>query len=302
MELLLLIAGLVVVGKFSSVVVESAIKLSQITGISRAVIGFIFIGIGTSLPELSIGIISALESRPELSAGNLLGANIMNMTLILGLMAFVGFNLGKIYAQKMQRALMLTTVVSLIIAMMSVTSFLFGAFLVCVYYLFFATIMKEGFVLGDKINGSDAAKTALKLTVSIVIVIAAAYVTTNSALALSGSLGLSSSIIGAAVLSIGTTMPELSVNIAAIRKRNIPLAVGDSIGTIVSNIVLIMGIVSMITPVIVSAEIIILGVISILAYSTVYIMAGRMAFGIKEGLLLLSFYVAYIFYLVLGAA
>lgn len=300
-DLLLLLSALVIVGKFSSVIVDSAVRLSQITGISRAVIGFIFIGVGTSLPELAIGIISSLERQGALSVGNLIGANVTNLTLILGIMSFIGFNLGKIYAQKMKRAVALTAGITFILILGGVTSFLFGLFLVCVYYLFFATIMKEGFVLDNRINGS-VARAALKLVISISIVVAAAYVTTNSAVALASVLGIASPLIGATLISIGTTVPELSVNIAAIKKRNIPLAVGDSIGTIVSNLALILGIVSMINPVIISAEIAALGITSILACAIVYVLAGRMAFGLKEAFFLSSFYVLYLLFIMLSGA
>lgn len=293
-DFLLLILGLAVLAKFSAVVVDAAAKLSQITGISKIFIGFIFIGLATSLPELSIGIISSFGNNGALSVGNLLGANITNLTLILGLMAFIGFNLGKIYSSQLKRAIAVTMGIAIMLMFIGSVGLLFGAFLLCIYYLFSAAIMKEGLAIGEQVYTFEAAKAGLKMIVSVIVVIASAYVATNSAVALAASLGMSSAIIGATIISIGTTMPELSVNIAAVRKRNISLAIGNTVGTITTNLAMVLGVVAMINPVIISAEIILLASVFAAICAVVYVLASRLKFGIKEGLLLASIYVIYI--------
>lgn len=293
-DFLLLLAGIVVVAKFSSVVADAAVTLSRITGISKTVIGFIFIGLGTSLPELSIGVISSLENHGTLSVGNLLGANITNLTLILGLMAFIGFNIGNIYSLKLRQTLAATAGISFILIYMGSAGLLFGLFLLCIYYIFSTAIIKDGFVAGEKTDTAEAVKAAIKLIVSVAIVVTAAYVTTETALRLAASLGVADSIIGATIISIGTTMPELGINVAAVRKRNISLAIGDTIGTIISNLALILGIVTMINPVVITADIIVLGIMSIAVCSFVYLLSLRQKFGIKEAVILVSMYIIYI--------
>ncbi len=300
LDLFLLLSALAVIAKSSSIVVDSAVKLSQITGVSRTVIGFIFIGVATSLPELSIGIISSLENQGTLSVGNLLGANVMNLTLILGLMSFVGFNIGKIYSQQLKRAIAITVGIAIMIISAGSAGFLFGAFLVSVYYLFSAAIMRGGFAVAQ-VNALEALRAAVKLIVSVAIVVMSAYVATNSAVSLAGALGISNAIIGAAIISIGTTMPELSVNVAAILKRNIPLAIGDMTGTITTNLALVLGIVTMINPVIISPDIALLSALLVMAGLAAYLLAGRMAFGIKEALFLTAIYFVYISVLLVGA-
>lgn len=301
LDFLLLLLGLAVVAKFSTIVVDSAAKLSQITGISRTVIGFIFIGIATSLPELSVGVISSLEREGELSVGNLLGANVTNLTLILGFMAFIGFNLGKIYSQQLKRAIAVTAGIAVMLISLGTAGFLFGVFLLSVYYVFSVAIMREGFAVGE-VNTLEAAKSALKLIISVAIVVASAYVATNSAIALAAVLGVSSTIIGATIISVGTTMPELSVNIAAVRKRNIPLAIGNTIGTITANLALILGVVAMMNPVLISADAVLLGLILVAISSIVYVLADRMVFGIKEALFLSSVYIIYLLLLLVFGA
>ncbi len=294
LELFLFLSALAVVAKFSTVVVDSATKLSQVTGISRTVIGFAFIGVATSLPELSIAVISSLEKQGALSLGNVLGANIMNLTLILGFMAFIGFNLGSVYSQQLKRAIAIAAGIAFMLLFSSTAGFLFGAFLLSVYYLVFAALIRDGFVSAGNVSAFDAAKSAVKLLTSVFIVVAAAYVVTNSALLLASDIGISAPLIGATIISVGTTMPELSVNVAAVKKRNISLAVGDLIGTLVANLALVFGIAAMINPITISQDILSLAVISLLAYSVVYVLSRRMVFGLKESLLLISMYVLYI--------
>lgn len=293
-DFLLLLAGIAVVAKFSSIVADAAVTLSRITGISRTVIGFIFIGLGTSLPELSIGVISSLENHGTLSVGNLLGANITNLTLILGLMAFIGFNTGNIYSLKLRQTLAATAGISFILIYTGSAGFLFGLFLLCIYYVFSTAIIKDGFVAGEKTDTAEAVKAAIKLIVSVAIVVTAAYVTTETAIGLAVSWGIADSIVGATIISIGTTMPELGINVAAVRKRNISLAIGDTIGTIISNLALILGIVTMINPVVITADIIVLGIMSIAVCSFVYLLSLRQKFGIKEAVILVSMYIIYI--------
>jgi len=294
LDLFFLLSGLAIIAKFSSIVVDAATKLSQITGISKTAIGFIVIGVGTSLPELSIGLISSLENHGELSVGNLLGANITNLTLILGFMAFIGFNLGKIYSQQLKRAIAITAGIAVILVSLGTAGFLFGLFLLSIYYMFSMSVMRKGIIIGENVDTFVAAKAALKLLISVAIVVMSAYVTTNSAISLAAVLGMSNTIIGATIISIGTTMPELSVNLAAVRKRNLSLAIGDFIGTITSNLALILGIVTIINPVHMSADILLLASLFLATSMLVYVLASRLSFGLKESLLLTAIYVIYL--------
>jgi cation:H+ antiporter len=298
LDFLLFLSGLAVVAKFSTVAVESAVKLSQITGMSKTLIGFIFIGLSTSLPELAVGVVSSLGNNGHLSAGNVIGANITNLTLILGLMAFTGFNLGKIFSRQLKDAIAVTTGIALILLFMGTATLLFGLFCVCLYYTSSAAIAKRGIAIGD-VN-AESAKAAIRLLASVAAVVTGAYIVTNSAVTMSEMLGISSPILGATILSIGTTLPELSVNVAAVKKRNISLAVGDTIGTITSNLALILGVAIMINPISITRDILFLAAFLAAINSIVYVLAGRMTFWLKESLLLISLYVLYILFAVVG--
>ena len=93
-DLAILLVFTAILVKSSDIVIINAIRLSNILKINQAAVGFIFIAISTSLPEITIGILSALNGNSLLSVGNVIGANITLMTLVIGIMAFFGFNLG----------------------------------------------------------------------------------------------------------------------------------------------------------------------------------------------------------------
>lgn len=302
MEPFIFIISLAVLAKFSILVVNAAAELSQTTGISRTFIGFIFVGLATSLPEFSIGIISSIENMGEISVGNLLGANITNLTLILGVMAFIGFNMGKIYSRQIMDAALAVAGICLMLVLIGGAGLIFGVFLLCVYYIFSSSVMKHGFVSGDVVSTPQAAKTAAKLVLFVAVVVISSYVITDSAVLLASDLGIPAAIIGATIISVGTTLPEMSVNIAAVMKRNISLAIGDTTGTVVSNISMILGTVVLINPVAVSADIAALALALAAVSGVVYFMANRQVFGMKESAILVSIYAAYMFYFVTHGA
>jgi cation:H+ antiporter len=126
------------------------------------------------------------------------------------------------------------------------------------------------------------------------MVVASAYIVTHSAITISKNFGIAEAILGATILSIGTTLPELSVNMAAIKKRDIGLAIGDTIGSLVTNLTLILGISSIINPITISnLESFLLGFF-VLVSIIILFLATRMRFDKWTGVVLISIYVAYI--------
>ena len=289
--------ALIVLAKSSSITIEKAVKLSQLSGINQIAVGFIFIAVATSLPELSIAIISSLQGEGILSVGNLVGANITNIALIIGLASLVGFNLGKIFSARIEQAVIATAVIAFFMLVLGKISLVFGIFCVVLFYLFLSSVMKDGFVVGngnDKIKILEKLKAAIYLLLAVSVVVISAFVVTDSAVKLSRILGIAESLIGATVVAMGTTLPELSVGIAAIRKRNISILVGDLVGSLVTNLTLILGIVAVINPLAIDKGIF-AALASFIAISLVFLLLSyRMKFGFREGFILLSLYTIYL--------
>ncbi len=295
-EILLLIAALLVLVKSSSATINSAVRLSSLTGINQLAIGFILIAVATSLPEFSIAVLSSLRGEGILSLGNIAGANIANLTLIFGMMSFTGFNLGKIYSVKIDQAIIATSFIAIYLILFGVADIAIGLFGIAVFYLFSETVMKEGFAAtdGTGIKTVEIVKSLFYLLASVLLVLLSAHVVTDSAIKLSKMLGIAESVIGATVIAVGTTLPELSVGMAAVRKGNISLAVGDTVGSIVANMSLILGTSALISPITLGFETIVI-LASLIAVNIIFLfLVYRMNFGRKEGIFLLSLFAAYI--------
>ncbi len=292
LEILLLVLSLFVLVKSSNGTVDNATRLAKVSGISPTIIGFIFIGISTSLPEFAIALASSLEGEGQLSLGNLIGSNVYNLTLIFGLMSLIGFNAGKIFSSQLKYAAFITTLIAAFLLYIGSSGLIFGLFLLSLFYLFSASIKKVSLFYRKKNN--NAAKDVAKLVFSVAAVVISARVVIDSAVQIASYAGISETIIGATLLAFGTTLPEMSVNITAVRKRNIALAIGDTAGTIVANMTLVLGVASIINPIAVTQDISRLLLMLITVNAIFFFMAQRLSFGTKQGLVLLSAFAIYL--------
>jgi len=297
-DILLLAVGIIFLVKFSDVTIERAAHLSKLTGISHFAIGFIFIAVSTSLPEFSIAVISALAKENDLSLGNLVGANITLLTLIIGLLAFVGFRPSKKDFLELDLAVIITSIVALFLLATKVSNLAVGIFAVILFYVFSEQIVSKGIDIGMNNNKGlpvvDKVKASLELVASVLVVVASAYIVTQSAINISKTFGIAETILGATILSIGTTLPELSVNTAAIRKNDIGLAVGDTVGSIVTNLTLILGISSIINPIIIGRIESFILALFVLVSLVFLFLATRLEFDKWTGVILIAMYIVYL--------
>lgn len=298
LDAVVLIAALLVLVKASNITIEKAARLSKLTGISHVVIGFIFVAVSTSLPELSIAVISAAAKENQISFGNLLGANITLLTLVLGIMAFAGFKPKRKDFLELDQAVIITTIMALFLIVTKISNIAVGIFSIILFYVFSEQVVREGVDVGMNNNKglpiSDKIKAAAELIASVLVVVASAYVVTSSAVSISKSFGIAETIIGATIISIGTTLPELSVNMAAIKKKDFGLAVGDTIGSIVTNMTLVLGVSSIINPITIGRiESFLLGFF-VLTSLLFLLIATRMRFDKLAGLALIGIYAGYI--------
>jgi cation:H+ antiporter len=297
-ELLWFIIGIILLVKFSDLTIQNAVKLSHKSGISKMAIGFILIAVATSLPELAIAITSSIKHEGLLSFGNLIGANVTNLTLIFGLMAIFGLRLNNKDAEKSVIALLAATIIGVFVLVLGGVDFAFGIFLVIIFYAFSRMVMKEGVNIKnmdrkERVHGLIS-RYLVYLLISVFIVVLAANVVTDTAIILATQLGISEALIGATILAMGTTLPELSVGIAAVRRRNVELAVGNALGSVITNITLVLGVAAIINP-------IIIGMVSSTALVSMIIVnliflyfVSRRTFRAIEGILLWAMYVFYI--------
>lgn len=227
---------------------SAAEKLGQAFGLSSFVSGIFIVGIGTSLPELVSGFVAASTGHTEIVAGNILGANISNIFLITGIIAILckkGIDLGSQYIM-IDLHFLIGSAFLIGLVMMdgdvnkTEAFFLLTAFLVYAYYL----------INSSKVNGGPQASISkspfpylslLILIVSGVGIYFGADYTVNSITEIATWFSVPASLISLTILSLGTTLPELAVNISAIRKGKSEMAVGNVLGSCVFNALVIPG-------------------------------------------------------------
>lgn len=326
-SLLILLVSLVVLAISSEWVVRSGVRLARLLRISELAVGFILISVLTSLPELMVSVNSSTAEKIGLSVGNIVGSNIVDIALVLGL----GFYLypkvvkGAGVLRKLSAALLLTSATLIIFllfpSLSRLTGFaLLGLFLFFCYYLIRGRLriheaetvhQKTG--LASKISRlhleeralfaggglgrkeRDTALSLLHLIGGTVLVVMSSGAVVNSGVGLAESLGIAKSVVGAVIVAFGTSVPELSVELTALRRGRIGLALGDAIGSTVTNLTLVLGTSLVIFP----------GNLNVSFFSTLilfslltnvvfwYFLSGR-TFGKREGAVLLAIYASFL--------
>ena len=264
-SLALLIISIFVIYKSSEWVIKYSIDLSRLLGVSTLVIGFILVAISTSLPELFVTVFAAAEHDTNLAIGNILGSNLFNLNVIIGLATIM---IGTIHMKRKEtlhliELLFITSVITIVIFSLPSLNALHGLVLLL---LFGYTIMKlykggkvEQEVLKEELpilpkqkgrlnHRRKLSLAFLRFLISISLLLLATKVLVDASLDIAGILGFTSAFVGATLVAGGTSLPELAVTFAAVKKKHYALAIGDLVGSAVTNITLVLGILSIISP------------------------------------------------------
>ncbi|HIH19806.1 TPA: sodium:calcium antiporter [Candidatus Micrarchaeota archaeon] len=305
-ELLTLVIFVAILAKSSSVVVENAQKLAVFFGISTLALGMLLIAVSTSLPELSVSVASSTANEGAIAAGNVFGSNIANLLLILGIGAFLfGFRVPKGALTEIGLVLFFTTVISAYILYHSqVAGSALGVHEGVLLLLLFAWYANR--LLGKKkieqmpkekkMSRREGLKSFLLFGGGIIGVILSSQFVVNSAVALAENAGLAKSFIGATLIAVGTSLPELSIDLQAIRKKQYGLALGDALGSNMVNLTLVLGAAAAINPILVQLKVFVAALLFAVVANMYffYIAAVKSRFEKKEGVLMLSLYAAYL--------
>lgn len=261
-QLLLLVAGFVMLVKGADLFVDGASGIATKFGIPQLVIGLTIVAMGTSAPEAAVSITAAFGGSADITIGNIVGSNILNILIILGISALV-------YPLAIQKSTLIVDipVVLLATAVLYLLGFdgnisridamimlvIFAAYL---SYLFIGA-KKEASL--QKAENTDAEENAAKeislLKASIFTVIGLALIiggsnfVVNSATAIATALGLSQRFIGLTIVALGTSLPELFTSVTAALKKNSDIAIGNIVGSNIFNILFIVGLSGVIIPV-----------------------------------------------------
>ncbi len=313
-ESIVLLVALVVLSKSSSTVVENAAKLSKFFGINQVAIGFLLLAVSTSLPELSVSVLSSTAGEGALAVGNVFGSNIADILLVLGIGGFLyGLKIGKNELKDIAIVLVLTTIISVYIIFNSLVrnqalGFLEGIILLLIFAIYVIYIFRKKTIEGNGtklVTKKEALYAFLFFSSAIILVLVSASFVVDSAVKIAKILNIAESFIGATIIAIGTSLPELSIDLQAIRKKHYGLALGDAIGSTMTNITLVLGTAAVIHPVSIVLPVFIAALLFAIIANILlfYVAAVNKQLGRFGGALFLLIYVIYlvtIFYLQIG--
>jgi cation:H+ antiporter len=331
MSILLIAIGLIILVKGADIFVDGSSEIAKRLNVSERIIGLTLVAFGTSFPELSVSVIAAVNGSDGLAVGNVVGSNIYNICGVLGILALIRpIVVSKSMVKKDIPMNILTSLVLFIILFDSIFAGKLEMSRITrsdglIFLLFFAVFLYYTFyahINGNRVGGAERAEHAPPLQVVVadisvptkkyslwknivMIVLGLGAVLLGGDLVVRGSVslaqtfGLSDTLIGLTIVSIGTSLPELITGIVAIRKGKDDIAVGNVVGSGMFNVLFILGVAAVISPITLTVNILI-DVILLIAVSVFLFFVSRSGGKInrREGLFLLTVYIGYFIYII----
>lgn len=266
--------------------------------------GFILLSIITSLPELSVSTVASLAGEGGLSVGNVLGSNVANLTIILGLAILFSrkaININGESNKELVQFLFISSIIPLFIVQRGSLGPILGIVLLVLFAYFGITVSRktETNLIGEEPKsekGKEISIIFIKFIVGIALIIFLSKFAVDSSIDIANFVGLPSSIIGATIIGLGTSLPELATTIQALKQGFVSMALGNLLGSCITNITLILGVSSMLS----FSDVNVLAVQSIMFYVllsslSVWYMVGSNGCLTKKGALILCIiYIAFI--------
>jgi len=255
---ILFFAGFIALIKGADLLVDSASSLANRLGISALVIGLTVVAFGTSAPELAVNILASLSNSTDIAIGNILGSNIVNILLILGVSAIfypLAVQKGTVW-KEIPFALLAVVVLGFLVADFEVSRndglvliFFFAAFIIYIYRLT-RREKSTNTILADSKNGvsQSLVKSWTMVIIGMVGLVVGGKWIVDGAVAFAAGFGVSEALIGLTIVAIGTSLPEMATSIVAAYKKNVDIAVGNIVGSNIFNIFWILGVSSIIQP------------------------------------------------------
>lgn len=253
-QVLLLVLGIIVVLRAADWLTNGSVGLAQRMGVPQIVIGLTIVAIGTSMPEFFVSLMSAINGTPDLAVGNIVGSNIFNALLIVGVAAMVAPI--TILPSTVKKDIPVAVFASVLLMGMTLDGRIsrIDAAILFVFFLAFIWLTLRGAKTGES---TEDAQTGKQLTVGksilfmlcgLIGLVIGSQVFVSNASALAHTIGISDAVIGLTIVAGGTSLPELATSVVAAKKGNSGIAIGNVLGSNVFNILMILGITGLIQP------------------------------------------------------
>ena len=312
---ILLIVGFGLLIKGADLFVEGSSNIARLLRVSPIVIGLTIVAFGTSAPEATVSIIAGIKGSSDVSLGNVIGSNIFNFTLVVGVAAFL-YPL-KVESNTIKKEIPFTLLSSTVLFVLISDTYLQGIsentisradglillllLTIFLYYVFeVAMKSRQNTEQTDIPEDIKWGKSTLFVVLGLVGIILGGQMVVNNGTKIAISLGMSETLVGLTIIAIGTSLPELVTSITAALKKESEIALGNIVGSTIFNILFVLGSSSIIAPLPVNDKVFIDIIIMIVLTAVLFIFSRtRYRIGKIEGLILVFVYILYLGYIIL---
>lgn len=315
MSYLLLVVGFALLIKGADWFVDGASKIAKILRISPLLIGLTIVAFGTSSPEATVSILAALDGSAEVSLGNVIGSNIFNITLVVGLTALL--NPLKVESETIRKEIPFTllgsTVLLVLISDVALQGFTENLitrsdgliflliFSIFMYYIFeVARNSRDNMEVHEESEKATWGKNSIRTVIGLAAIIFGGELVVRNSTEIAVSLGMSETLVGLTIVAIGTSLPELVTSIMAAIKKQSEIALGNIVGSNIFNIFFVLGTSSLITPLPVNGKVFVdIGLMLILTVILLVFSRTNYRIGKIEGSFLAVAYVLYLVFIII---
>lgn len=309
-NILFLVTGVILLTVGGEALIRGALSASDRLGISPLFSGLVIVGFGTSSPELAVSVEAALSSSPDISIGNVVGSNISNVLLILGICALITPMTVQPSALRRDGLVVLAATIAFMITIIGgflgrvdavILLVLLAAYLIWAYISEKNPESPQADVYEAEANEIDKKPASVTGTLAaliggLVLLIGGSNILLKGAIGIAESYNVSEAVIGLTLVAVGTSLPELSISVLAAFRKHADVAIGNILGSNIFNLLGILGVSALITPLTVNPRIfefdqwVLLGISIILL---IFLFTGRRLNRWEGGILLLG-YIGYI--------
>lgn len=311
LAIIFLLAGLLFLVKGADFFVEGSSGIAKKFHVPTIIIGLTIVAMGTSLPETAVSVAAAIQHKNTLAISNVIGSNIFNMIVVIGICAIMT----EVAVQKitLKRDFPYSVFAALLLLVFGGTGMKLGrldSVVLLVFFGIFVALMLYMAINSEKesdakqkgdTNGKEKIsipKSLALLAVGVAGIIIGGDVVVDSASNIALKIGMSETLVGLTIVSIGTSLPELVTSVVAARKKEVDMALGNAIGSNIFNILFVLGLAGVISPMPFLKEnmidVLILIALSLLVWFFAYT---KQQFSRKEGIVMVMLYAMYVVYI-----
>lgn len=304
--IILLLVGFVLLIKGADYFVDGASELASKLGIPSMIIGLTIVAFGTSAPEAAVSVTSALTKSNAIAVSNIIGSNIFNLLAVIGLTSILyKIDIDNVTLKEDFPLLVLSSILLLIFMYTTNTiTRLEGIALLIILAIYIYRLIKrsknEESDIEENKNPLSPIKIFLYIILGIIGIILGGNLVVENAKTIAIALGMSETLVGLTIVSIGTSLPELVTSITAALNKKPGIALGNAIGSCIFNILFILGLTNTISPIkttnVMHIDTIIMIVLTIITFILAY---DKEDFNRKDGIILVTLFIAYMIFIIL---